>query len=153
MYDSLVKQAVSDPTLLNVEQLERLACAVCHTAAQSIGHPEPAAMFCRRIALTPSSTRDEAERAGDGPQSHSDYEQGEDRHVMYDSLVKQAVSDPTLLNMEQLERLACAVCHTAAQSIGHAEPAAMFCRRISLATIALCGRPGRASRASTGPAG
>lgn len=83
---------------------------------------------------TLSLTHDQPEPASNGPQSQSDYEQGKDKGVMYYSLVKQAANDPTLLNLEQLEGVACTVCYTAAQSIGHAEPVAVLCLEIALAS-------------------
>lgn len=81
---------------------------------------------------TPSSAHDELEPAGSGRQLHSSYERDEDSPVMYDSLIKQAMSDPTLLNSQQLQSLARVISHAASKSIGHAEPAAKFCHRIAL---------------------
>ncbi|XP_037564760.1 uncharacterized protein LOC119444429 [Dermacentor silvarum] len=108
------------------------------TDSNVVAHPKPRLDHSEvpdvLARQTLSLTHDQPEPASNGPQSQSDYEQGKDKGVMYYSLVKQAANDPTLLNVEQLEGVACTVCYTAAQSIGHAEPVAVLCLEIALAS-------------------
>ncbi|XP_065299720.1 uncharacterized protein [Dermacentor albipictus] len=83
-----------------------------------------------RASLALCCAPDEPEPIGNCPQSHSGHKQEEGRRN--GDLIEQAMSDPASLNPQQLVHLARVVCHTAAKTAEHAEPAAEFCYKLAL---------------------
>ncbi|XP_075534175.1 uncharacterized protein LOC142567959 isoform X2 [Dermacentor variabilis] len=100
-----------------------------------VAHPKPGKDHSEVPNDVPASlalccASDEPEPIGNRPPLHSGDKQDAVRRN--GELVAQALTDPASLSSQQLVHLARLVCHTAALTTEHAEPAADFCYKFAL---------------------